>query len=110
MDFFPCLLFPDKRLLAQISIDRREVPSQTGTPGKHQIRLKIPLQVRDSAPVRGVTSHTDQLEQLRWGKCWVYLLLNKKTCLAVRQEEGWNWNEEQRAGRKFCSKVTFYQS
>lgn len=42
-----------------------------------------------------MTSHTDQCEQLRWEKCWVYLLLNKKTCLAVRQEKGWNWNEEQ---------------
>lgn len=43
-----CTPFPDKRPLAQMRIDRQELPSQTGTPGKHQIRLKIPRRVRDS--------------------------------------------------------------
>lgn len=33
-------------------------------------------------------------------KRWVYLLLNKTTCLALRQEEGWNWRGEQRAGKR----------
>lgn len=105
-----CTLFPDKGPLAQMRIDRRELPSQTGISGKPQIRLKIPLRVRDSDTVGGVTTHTDQFEQLCWGKCWFYLLLNKTTCLALRQEEGWSWYEEQRAWRrrKSCSKVTFY--
>lgn len=33
-------------------------------------------------------------------KRWVYLLLNKTTCLALRQEEGWNWRGEQRAWKR----------
>jgi len=41
-----CTPFSDKRPLTQMRIDRRELPSQTRTPGKHQIRLKIPLGVR----------------------------------------------------------------
>lgn len=36
-------LFPHRRPLAQLRRDRRELWSQTGTPGKHQSRLKIPL-------------------------------------------------------------------
>lgn len=67
--------------------DRRELCSQTGAPGKQQSRLKIPLGVRHSDPVGGVTTHTDQFEQLCWGKRWVYLLFNKTTRLALRQEK-----------------------
>lgn len=64
------MLFPHRRPLAQLRRDRRELWSQTGTPGKHQSRLKIPLWVRHSDTVGGVTTHTDQFEQL----CWVKVL------------------------------------
>lgn len=60
--------FPHRRPLAQLRRDRRELWSQTGIPGKHQSRLKIPLRVRHSDTVGGVTTHTDQFEQLCWGK------------------------------------------
>lgn len=36
-------------------------------------------------------------------KRWIYLLLNKTTCLALRWEEGWIWREEQRARRRQSS-------